>query len=994
MDPQRWGEIERLYHLARERESGEREKFLAEACGGDEHLRQEVESLLARPPKAQDFLEAPALEVAAMALAKDQPPVTHADPVGRTLLHYRLVAKIGEGGMGVVYRAHDAKLGRDVAIKILPDEFAGDRQRLARFAREAKLLASLNHPNVAAIHGFEETDDKPFLVLELVEGITLAEKLRKGRLSLEESLGVCRQIAEGLEAAHEMGIIHRDLKPANVQLTPGGKVKILDFGLAKALYGQSPAPESSEVSKDESQGTASGIVLGTAAYMSPEQATGKPADKRTDIWAFGCVLYECLTGGQTFHGRTVTETLAAILKEEPDWQALPAATPWRVKDLLHRCLKKDPRERLRDIGDARIEMQEQMALAKEPLRVSQRLLRVWVIAACATMLVIGALIGPAVMKYFKPEASQILQHVVRSPVRLEPGYWLDGMRWLPPYGFDQPTRTAMAISSDGRFIVYSAIAENPGPRVKSQLFLRRTDQLEAKPIPGTEEGISPFLSPDDRWVGFCAGDKLMKVSIDGGVPVSLCDVAMSPGATWGSDNSIVFAPSLDSGLSRVSAEGGKPEILTTPDKNEATGHRLPYYLPDSKGVLFTIMREWYDSHPRVALLDLKTRKWSVLIEDAADARYVSTGHLVFLRQGTLMAVPFDPEKLQLTGQSVPTISKVMQAINIPNTAWGTAAGQFSVSNTGWLVYVSGGVAPPWQNSLVWVDRKANAQPVASFKAPFYAPRLSPDGQWIAYAAMRGEWQAWVYNLNRGTASMLTGEGQVAHVMWTPDGKRVVFNWWSSGQLNLYWQPADGSQPMERLTTSDYRQDPGSFSPDGTTLAFVECCRPDIDTDILLLDLRSRRVAPFLNTKSQETYPEISPDGRWITYVSDESGRMEVYIRPFPGPGGKWLISHQGGTEPLWARDGKQLFYRSLDYQQVWVVDVQTDGSLFASKPRPLFKALGFALGWPIRGWDISHDGQRFLMVKSEERRSQPVTEMILVQNWFEELKRLAPTGKK
>jgi hypothetical protein len=487
----------------------------------------------------------------------------------------------------------------------------------------------------------------------------------------------------------------------------------------------------------------------------------------------------------------------------------------------------------------------------------------------------------------------------------------------------------------------------------------------------------------------------MKVSIDGGVPLTLCNSPLPFGASWGPDNSIVFSPDERAGLFRVSAAGGEPESLTTPDKTmEEYGHRLPYCLPDGKGVLFTIMREAFDLQPRIAWLDLKTRKWRVLMEDATDARYVPTGHLVFLRQGTLMTVPFDLGRHEVTGQPVPAVANVMQALNVPASSHNTAAGQFSISDSGWLVYAAGGILPDMQNSLIWVDHKGGAEPIASFKAPFSAPRLSPDGQRIAYTTLGREERVWVYDLNRGTASRLTAEGKTSYVTWTPDGKQVAFDWLKSGPPNLHWQLADGSSAMERLTTSDYWQMQGSWSPDGATLAFVER-PPDTNWDILLLDLRSRRVTPFLNSRAWgEGWPEFSPDGRWMAYVSDESGRWEVYVRTFPGPGGKWLISQEGGQEPLWARTGKQLFYRQWDKNQVWVVDIRTDGGFSASKPRLLFKAPGLGLGGPIRSWDLSLDGQRFLMVKNEEAKPTPVTEMVLVMNWFEELKRLAPSGKK
>jgi len=907
---------------------------------------------------------------------------------------YEVVKLIGAGGMGEVYRARDQRLQRAVALKVLPVEYSSDVERLARLEREARMLAALNHPNIAAIHGLEEAEGKRFLVLELVEGETLAERLKRGRIPLDETLDIGRQIAEGLEAAHEKGIIHRDLKPANIKITPEGKVKILDFGLAKAFHKEPAVADLTQSPTLTAQMTRPGVILGTVAYMSPEQARGKPVDKRADIWAFGCVLFECLTGEGTFQGETITEIVAAILKSEPDWRALPAATPWKLKDLLHRCLQKDPKDRLHDIADARIEMQEQMALPKEPPRVTHRLSFVSLIAACLIALVVGILIGPTVMKSIKPGASQIKQPVARFPVRLEPGHWLDGLRSSPPYGFDHPTRTAMAISSDGRFIVYSAIKENPGPRDKPRLFLRRFDQLEAKPIAGTEGGISPFLSPDDGWVGFWADGKLMKVSVEGGVPASLCDVLLPFGFSWGADNRIIFVLDRDSGLSRISADGGKPETLTTPDRSKGEfAHRLPHCLLAGKGILFTIMRHPWDKEPCVAVLDLLTRKWRVLLDDAADARYMANGHLAFLRQGTLMVVPFNPDELQVTGQPIPVVANIAQALIRNYSRLNTAAGQFGVSTSGSLVYASGGISPDQENSLVWVDYQGKEEPIVSFKAPFFSARLSPDGQRISCSTFGMEGLVWVHDLIRGTATKLASEGMSWYGVWTPDGRRLVFDWLNTGVPNIYWQAVDGSSPMERLTQSDYFQWPGSWTPDGETLAFVEE-HPETSSDIWFLSVRDRRVTPFLNSRFFEGYPEFSPDGKWIAYVSDESGREEIYVRPFPGHQGKWQISNEGGNQPLWARSGRELFYRSAGPgYQVWVVDVQTGSDFSAGRPRLMFEELGYVRGTPIRAWDISADGRRFLMVKLEERKSQSISELILVQNWFEELKRLAPADK-
>jgi serine/threonine protein kinase len=995
MNPERWQQIKRLYNSALELEPARREAFLQEVCAGDDSLRQEIERLLAQQAEAEDLLGKPALEVAARALVQDRKDEPQPNYVGRLLLHYRITEKIGEGGMGVVYSAEDRKLGRQVAIKFLAESFARDEERLARFAREARLLAALVHPNIAAIHGLEEWEGKPFLVLELAEGKTLAERLKKGRIPLDETLDICRQIAEGLEAAHEKGIIHRDLKPANVKVTPEGKVKILDFGLAKAFYEQAVPADASKSPTITEQMTAPGVILGTAAYMSPEQARGKPVDKRADIWAFGCVLYECLTGKRTFQGDTVTETVAAILKSEPDWTLLPAETPSFVRAVLRHCLQKEPSRRLHDIADARVDMLEDLTEPAVIIPAAQRFSLGRVLLISTATLVIGLLAGLMLMKYRMPSVSLISQPVVRTPIKLEPGHWVDGWRANAPWGLDQPTRTAMAISGDGRFIVYAAVKENPGEADTPRLYLRRFDQLEAKPIAGTEGGISPFLSPDNRWVGFWAGGKLMKVSIEGGVPQALCDVPSPFGFSWGEDNQIVFSAARGSGLTRISAAGGKPETLTTPDRSKGEfAHRLPYCLPAGKGILFTIKHHPWDHTPCVAVMGVGTQRLHVLLEDAADARYVVTGHLAFLRRGTLMAVPFDPDRLEVTGQPVPAVANISQALNTTNSSMDTAAGQFCISTSGSLVYASGGIVPDQQNSLVWMDHKGKSEQVASFKAPFWAPRLSPDGQRIAYSSLGMEGHIRVYDLNRGTATKLTSEGMSEWALWTPDGRRVAFDLVNTGVPNIYWQPADGSSPMERLTESECFQWPGSWTPDGETLAFVEV-HADMETgsDIQLLHVRDRRVTPFLNTRFSEEFPEFSPDGRWLAYSSDESGRKEVYVQAFTGPGGKWQVSNEGGSAPLWARNGKQVFYRSpvqSSQDQVWVVDVQKDEGFRTSKPRLLCKTTGFQVSGQVRSWDISLDGQKFLIVKLDDRKLQPTTEMILVQNWFEELKRLCP----
>jgi serine/threonine-protein kinase len=895
--------------------------------------------------------------------------------IGKSISHYRITGKLGAGGMGEVYRARDTKLNRDVAIKVIPDAFSRDADRMARFAREAQVLAALNHPNIAAIYGVEESA----LVLELVEGPTLAERIAPGPIPAEEALPIARQIAEAMEYAHEQGVIHRDLKPANIKLTPKGQVKVLDFGLAKLTeQGQEGVTALTQTL----------AIAGTLGYLAPEQLQGKAVDARSDIFAFGCVLYELLSGRRAFPGNT----LAATAMAEP--KAIEGA-PKELEKLMRRCLRKDPERRIQHMDDVRVALEDlkedsesdgvsaAQARPAEP-GAARRLWLGWVVATVG--------LATVAFLHFRDGPPAPATSVITSTIKVEPGHWLDGMRAV--YTFGRPSRTAMAISGDGRFVVYSAIEENPGPQAKPQLYLRRMDQAEAKPITGTEGGINPFLSPDNRWVGFWAENekKLKKVPVDGGVPATLCS-ASTFGASWGPDNSIVFA-SGGGGLSRISADGGEPESLTTPDpKREEYSHRLPSWLPNGKAVLFTVMRNAFDSQPWLALLRLDTREWHVLLQDAADGKYVSTGHLVFLRQGTLMAVRFDPARLEVIGQPSPLVDNVMQAFGISGGNDNTGAGQFNVSDSGALIYAAGGVLPPMQNSLAWVDQRGIEQAVTSSQMPFFAPRLSPDGQRIVYVTIGREEQVWVYDLNTGTNSRLTSEGRAADPIWTPDGKRIVFLWRKSTAAQLYSQPYDGSSPMERLTTSEYEQRPGSWSSNGQTLALVES-HPGTGADIVLLEARSGLVRPFLNSRFQETYPDFSPDGRWIAYTSNESKRDEVYVQPFPGPGMKHQVSSQGGSQPLWARDGKQLFYRSKGGDQVWVVEVRTDGGFSPSKPRLLFDRPGYSEGSPIRGYDLSRDGQRFLMVKREQRKPTPVTEMILVQNWFEELKQKLPTGKK
>jgi serine/threonine-protein kinase len=606
------------------------------------------------------------------------------------------------------------------------------------------------------------------------------------------------------------------------------------------------------------------------------------------------------------------------------------------------------------------------------------------LAGGAVLLIAGILIGNFLWRRNKPQPPT---NPLASVIKLEPGYSLDGMR--RPREFNWPSRTAIAISHEGTFIVYCAVNDEAGSAAKSQLFMRRFESLDAKPIPETEGGIAPFLSPDDRWVGFWADGRLKKVPVEGGLAQDLCEVTLPYGASWGDDERIVFSDDENTGLFLVSSRGGTPEVLTKPDsEQEEFSHHLPSLLPGGKNVLFTIMTTGFDFEPRVAILDGTTRKWHVLLENASDARYIPTGHIAFMRKGTLMAVPFDLGKLAIRGQPVPITPEVMHMLNSTSLTYNTAAAQYAISDSGSLVCATGGIIPNMNTSLVWIDRTGNEKPLSSRLETYFAPRLSPDGRTIVYQTLGIDRYIWIYDIERDISTTVLSKGYCMYPIWTQTGKGIVFSWINPVPPgNIYLQSADGSTAPERLTTSNYAQYTGSLSPDGGRLAFVEARN---SPDILVYNFRNKGTAPFASAEYYEGYPEYSPDGRWLAYCTDQEGRFEVYVRSSTGSGETVKISREGGIEPLWARSGKQLFFRSLDRTGMMVVDVQSGTCFSAGKPSLLFEKAGLGSGMPNRGYDISSDDQRFLMVKQEERKPRPVTELILIQNWFEELKRLAP----
>ncbi|PYU25833.1 MAG: hypothetical protein DMG32_11215 [Acidobacteria bacterium] len=884
---------------------------------------------------------------------------------------YEILSAIGAGGMGEVYQAHDTKLGRDVAIKVLPEAFAHDPERLSRFQREAKMLASLNHPNIATIYGLEQSNGTHYLLMELVSGETLAERAkREGPVPIEEALKISVQIAEALEAAHEKGIIHRDLKPANVKVTPEGKVKVLDFGLAKAFEGDAASDDPSNSPTLSLAATMHGVILGTAAYMSPEQARGKAVDKRTDIWAFGCVLYELLTGKQAFDGENITDILAAVVKTEPDWQALPAATPMQVRALLRRCLQKDKTLRLQAAGDARIEIHEALvAPAAEPAAAAKgiRALGRRPLILSSGSLLIGLAIASLATWSLKPTPALVARPLTRTVINLPPGDRLAG--------FDQP---AVAISSDGSHLAYVAIRGST-----QQLYLRGMDSLEAKPIPGTEDAANPFFSPDSRWLGFFAGGKLKKVAVAGGAAVTLADVSFARGAAWSSLSAIIFAPATVSVLQQIPDAGGTSRPVTHFDKAEPT-HRWLEFLPDGKSVFFAggpSTGNWATA--KIAVQSLRTGERRELIQGGTNPRYALSGHLLYAQAGTVMAAPFDAQRLQLTGAAVPVVEDVLQSS-------GTGAAQYSISTTGSLVYVPGGVRALFRK-LVWVSRNGVEQPIAAPPHVYYYPRLSPDGRRIAVTVVEEEQQLWLYDLARDALSRFSfGVHLNQNAARTPDGKRIALAASKEGPIQVFWQPSDGSGGLEQLTTSENVRFPMSFSPDGQLLAFSEV-NPNTGMDIGILRLNDRKAEPFIQAPGNQTAAAFSPNGRWLAYSSDESGRPEIYVQPYPGPGGKWQISTEVGQEPVWNPNGRELFYGSRD--KMMAVDVATQPSFSAGKPRMLFSSgLYLPSSNGFQFYDVSPDGQRFLMIKQSEEAAA-LTQIVVVQNWFEELKRRVPTGK-
>jgi eukaryotic-like serine/threonine-protein kinase len=884
---------------------------------------------------------------------------------------YEITGAIGAGGMGEVYRARDAKLGRDVAIKVLPEAFARDAERMARFQREAKVLASLSHPNIATVYGLEDSGGTCALVMELVEGPTLADRIKAGPIPVDESVRIARQIADALEYAHERGIIHRDLKPANVKVAADDTVKVLDFGLAKALESDTASIDISTSPTISRMATMQGVLLGTAAYMSPEQAKAKSVDRRTDIWAFGCVLYEMLTGKQAFTGETVTESLAAVIMKDPEWSQLPSATPMRVRVLLRRCLHKDPKQRLQAIGDARISLEEVLSGAPEGAASADATVPIWRRAipwgVAAAFAITSVVFAWAPWRAATTPAST-------GPVRFQ----------IPlPEGVTPAAGSHFAVSPDGRQLAFFGV----GADGVARLWIRSLDSLQARPLLGSESTSSPpfFWSPDSRFIAFDAGAALKKIAVAGGPAQTICDLTETAvGGSWSRDGVIIFN---QDGLMRVSAEGGTPTPLTILDSaRKETGHDLPFFLPDGRHFIY--LRE--SSLPEnagayIGSLDAKPENQNLklllatqLAPEYAPSAGAGPGYLLFVRDRALLAQPFDPDRLEFSGGPVEIAEQVGNFLE---------RGYFSSSANGTLVYRTG---VGESSQLTWLDRQGKVQgSPTKEQGTVVDMALSPDAGRVAVVLLEPSITLWLYDFSRGATTRFTfGSSAADAAVWSPDGNEIVFSSTRDGGVNLYKKPANSAKDEELILKSPEAKHPTSWSRDGRFLLYT-AGDPKTKDDIWVLPLRDGgKPFPFLRTEFDENHGQFSPDAHWVAYQSDESGRKEIYVRPFSpdsSPGGKWQISTEGGSEPHWRGDGMELYYLAPD-RRVMAVDVAADPAFRAGAPRVLFQApLAPVQVSAFRQWDVTSDGNRFLFRTPAAENAQ--TSFTVVLNWTSLLKK-------
>lgn len=910
---------------------------------------------------------------------------------GTRLNQFEIVELLGSGAMGEVYRARDSRLDRDIALKVLPESFVSDPERVQRFEREAKTLASLDHPNIGALYDFQEADGIRFLVMQLIDGETLEDRLARGRLSVEEAVPIFVQIALGLEAAHQRGIIHRDLKPANVKLKPDGQVKVLDFGLAKSFV-----PDGHDSERDSSL-TATGAaarltteqaILGTPSYMSPEQARARDVDRRSDIWAFGCTLFEALSGNPPFEGKTTADLIVRILRDTPDWSRLPADVPDSIRTILRRCLERDPRKRLKDAGDIALSLEEALATAgtrtsgpseadaaTEAVRSAGG--RPFALTLAGLTIVLFGVIAAVYLGARRPDPSAKLSRHPGIPIVDEPrAIRRFSITLSTAYPLKRPNPiigdNVVALSPDGSTLVYVTGLDND-----TQLIKRRLDRLDSTPISGTAGAWNPFFSPDGKWIGFqqrsVADPKLMKVPVDGGVPVPLAPAPLPLGGSWGEDDTIVFGRNIGKPLARVSAEGGHFEELP-PVEEKWKGYTggFPQLLPGGAGIVFGAARIPHSDHSNLFYAKKPGGPRTLVAENVGRSFYVPSGHMVYPRAGALLALPYDLEKQKPTGPEVPVTEARMASA-------GTVPRQFCFSNEGDMVYVPESSQAESARTIVWVDREGVETRIPIAARPFDTVRLAPDDSMLALDLIDLE-DVWVYSLKRGTTQRLTfTAGSDYRPIWEPGGESVVFLSSRDAHTAVYSKRADGVGDAEHWVTHPEYPYPNDISPDGQTLIYS----PVATTSPVWVVERETPDSPraLFDGRHGERRVRFSPDGNWISYESKETGRYEVYVQSFPDPGAKFQISLEGGEDAIWSPAGDELFF--WEGKVLMAVDVETEPTFGFGEPQPLFEMHSKV------NYDVASDGQRFVIIKEGEA-SHWATELIVVENWFEELKRLAP----
>jgi serine/threonine protein kinase/Tol biopolymer transport system component len=894
---------------------------------------------------------------------------------GTRLGPYEVISPLGAGGMGEVYRARDTRLNREVAIKVLPASFAKDADRLRRFEQEAQATSALNHPNILTVYDLGRHEDAPYIVSELLEGEELRAQLNDGPLTARQAIEQAQQITQGLAAAHEKGIVHRDLKPENLFVTTDGRVKILDFGLAKLKPPKLAGGVDSEAPTRMPQ-TDPGTVMGTVGYMSPEQVRGQEADHRADIFSFGVILYEMLAGRRAFQRETMAETMTAILKEDvPELGATNAKISPQLERIVRRCLEKRPERRFQTASDLGFAL-EALSMPSDSRPVSApaseltsplttaALSRGWLVAAGALLAALAVastafLLGRSWSGSSDRAAVRRVSIPLTTPLAL--GKYC-------PLGVG---RTAIALSPDGSLLVYAG--EQNG---KSQLFARPLDAFDARPIPGTEGAYAPFFSPDGRSIAFFAANTLQKVSLQGGQPVILCEARTAHGGAWAPDDTILFADAEGGALLRISASGGAPKTVVTVGGLEPAnwGFSNPEFLPDGETALVTLWRSQNPDNYRIVALSLKSGKLSTVIEGGVNAHYLSTGHLVYARGATVIAAPFDDRTATVSGPGVTLIE------NVRSEEWGAV--QFTLARDGTLVYVSGG--PAWIGQLVWADRTGATTPIQAPARAYQNFALSPDGRRIALEISEATRDIYLFEFARGGLIRFTNDGDNGCPRWTPDGKQVTFWRQNARGLDVISKAIDSGS--EAIFMSRGKGQIQSWSPDGKTLVFMQNT-PETSLD-LWMKSGEEPPRPWLATRFRELLAAFSRDGKYVAYTSDESGQYEIYVRPASGEGAKWQVSTEGGEEPLWSKDGRELFYRN---GSKWMAaEVTTEPQFKASAPRMLFEG-------PYRNvagvsYDVAADG-RFLML--EENYKQPVTTQLqAIFNWSEEVKRRVPAGSK